>query len=80
MNQIFSLYNQFLSLFPVQWHFWISLIIFLVLIFWLLDLVKRNIVWLVLLIIFIPASIPLLKQIFAGIISFLKMLLGQAGF
>ena len=79
LAQIVSLYNQFLSFFPASFHFWISLILFLMIVFWFLDLVKRNIFWLVLLVLFLPVSIPLLKQIFMGILDFLRFLLGKAG-
>lgn len=74
LDQLISLYSQFLSLFPPELHFWVSLIIFVVLVFWLLDLVKRSLLWLVLLIILLPASIPILRQILEGILSFLRFL------
>lgn len=79
IDQITSLYNQFLSLFPPEFHFWVSLVLFLMLVFWLLSLIKKNIIWLILLIILLPVSIPLLKQIFSGILSFLRFLLGKTG-
>ena len=78
LDQLFNLYDRFLSLFPNYTHFWISLIIFVVIVFWLLQLVKKNIIWLVLLIVLLPVSIPILKSIFSGILSVLKFLLSQA--
>jgi len=74
-NQLINLYNQFLTLFPPFLHFWISLILFLVIVYWFLELVRKSLIWLLLLVIFLPASIPLLKQIFWGILAFLKVLL-----
>jgi hypothetical protein len=73
------LYDRFLSVFPPALHFWISLLLFLVIVFWVLDLVKKNLIWLILLIVLLPASIPLLRQIFLGVLQFLRFLLGQAG-
>jgi hypothetical protein len=79
LNKLFDLYSSFLSLFPPAFHFWISLILFLVIVFWLFDLVKRNIIWLLLLIILLPVSFPIVKQIFLGVLEFLKFLLGGMG-
>lgn len=77
LNQIIQLYQSFLNLFPPGLHFWISLAIFLVLVFWVLDLVKRSLVWLILLVILVPASIPLLRQIVDGLLRFLRVVVGS---
>ncbi|OGD62927.1 hypothetical protein A2160_04110 [Candidatus Beckwithbacteria bacterium RBG_13_42_9] len=75
LDQLADLYGQFLSIFPAYLHFWISLVIFIALVLWLVDLVKKHWIWILLLIIFIPASIPLLRQIGKGIIDLLGFLL-----
>lgn len=77
LNQIIQLYQSFLNLFPSGLHFWISLVIFLVLVFWVLDLVKRSLAWLILLVILVPASIPLLRQIGEGLLRFLRVVVGS---
>jgi hypothetical protein len=46
---------------------------------WVFQLVKRNIIWLVLLVVLLPASIPIIKSIFEGLIAFLRYLLGILG-
>jgi hypothetical protein len=74
-DQLISIYDQFISIFPpgIQWI--ISLILFLTLVFWFLDLVKRNLLWLILLVILLPASIPILRSIFNGLVAFLQYLI-----
>lgn len=74
-EKIIDLYEEFLAAFPVQLHFLISLAIFVVLIVWLYKLVSKNLGWLILLVVFVPASIPLLKQIGQTVLEFLKHLL-----
>jgi len=77
LEKIINFYEEFLSVFPSQLHFWISLAIFVVIIIWFLKLMQKNIIWIILLVLFIPASIPLLKQIGQGILEFLQYLLNK---
>jgi len=74
-DQIIIIYNQFISIFPTNFRWIISLVIFIVLVKWTIDLVKQNLIWLILLIILLPASIPILKSIFEGLLAFLGYLL-----
>jgi len=67
-DQIISIYNQFISIFPVNIQWIISLVIFIVVVKWTIDLVKQNIIWLILLIILLPASIPILQSVFDGLL------------
>ena len=41
----------------------------------LIDLIKRNFVWILLLIIFVPASVPIFRTIVDGIFYFLRNVL-----
>jgi len=45
-DQIISIYNQFISIFPASIQWIISLVIFIVVVKWTIDLVKQNIIWL----------------------------------
>ena len=76
MQTIFNLYDQFLSNFPDQYHSLISLIILVVFIGVLYNLVKKNLIWLLLLILLIPASIPILNNVWQGILEILRYLVG----
>jgi len=75
INQITTLYNQFLTIFPLVVQPIISFVIFVSLVMGIIRLVKQNFIWLILLIVFIPASVPILKNIFDGVLAFLQNLI-----
>jgi len=77
LDKIINFYEEFLTVFPSHLHFWISIAIFVVMVFWVFKLIKKNLIWIILLVFFIPASIPLLKQIGQGFLEFLKYLLNK---
>ncbi len=64
IKQIFILYNQFVGIFPEQYQWIVSLIIVLVVASFLWQLIKRNIIWIVLLFVFFPGVLPVLKNLF----------------
>ena len=75
MDQIFSIYNQFLSFFPEHYHGLVSLVLAGVLAYAVFKVIKRQFIYIVLLIILLPASIPILKNIWDGVLNLLKFLL-----
>lgn len=75
LEQIYSLWLDFLALFPDSIRWLVSLLIFIFFVKVIIDLVKKSFVWLLLLILFVPASIPLLKEIFSSLVSFLQLIL-----
>lgn len=78
LDQLYSLWQQFLTVFPDWMGGIISLVVFVFLIKSLIELVKKSFIWLILLIIFVPASLPLLQEIGLDIIALLQKLLPQA--
>jgi len=75
VDQLTSLYQQFISIFPLSLQWVISLIIFIAIVVGVVNLVRRNFIFLLLLILLVPASIPLLRSIVNGLIAFLQNLL-----
>jgi len=69
------LWQDFISLFPMELRGLIALLIFVGIVLMLIDLIKRNFVWILLLIIFVPASVPIFKTIVDGIFYFLRNVL-----
>jgi len=63
-ERIFALYNDFVSVFPEQYQWIISLLIILALAAWLWKLIRKNIVWLVLIVVLFPGILPIMKNIF----------------
>ena len=77
MDALFKAYDVFISNFPAQYQGLISLGLLAVIIISLYQLVRKSLLWLVLLIIFVPASIPILAKIGQAIVGFLKYVVSK---
>ncbi len=75
MGEIQNLYNQFLGIFPDFLQPFISIALALLLIYSVFQTVKQNFIWLIALIVLLPASIPILKDVFTAVVAFIKVLL-----
>jgi len=78
MQQIQGLYTQFLSLFPPVLHPLISVILVIVIVYSLVQVLRRNFIFLIILVILLPASVPLLRSVWQGIVDLIRFLLGTA--
>jgi hypothetical protein len=78
MEFLTNLYNQFLSFFPSFLHPVISIIVVIFLVYSIVQALKKNFIFLIILVVLLPASIPILKQVFDILITFIKYLLGMA--
>lgn len=63
MSQILEYYNKGLELIPVAYRVPIAIIILIVLVFSLINFLRKNLIWIVLFILLLPAAWPALKQI-----------------
>lgn len=77
MSQIYSIYNQFVSNFPPVYQGWISIILVILIFIGVYKIIKREFVWLIVLIILLPASVPILKNVWESIITFIQFLLAK---
>ena len=75
MNQTMDLWSQFIDFFPIWSQGVVALAVFIGMVLLILSLVKRNLIWIILLIIFVPASIPIFKTMVDGIFYFLRNVL-----
>ena len=73
-ERIFNIYNQFISVFPVQYQWVVSAIIFLAVAGFMWNLIKRNWLWLILLVVVFPGILPVLQNIFN---SLSRMFIGK---
>lgn len=64
MERIFDVYNQFISIFPEQYQWVVSLLLILAIASFLWNMIKRNWLWVVLLVVIFPGLLPMLKNIF----------------
>ncbi|MBU1092522.1 hypothetical protein KJ836_02550 [Patescibacteria group bacterium] len=63
-ERVFELYNSFIIIFPVQYQWVVSAIIFLAVAGFMWNLIKRNWLWLILLVVVFPGILPVLQNIF----------------
>lgn len=77
VGNLYSLYDQFLGNFPRNTHGLISIGLAILIVFGIYKVLKRQLVYLILLIILLPASIPILRNIWSQILELLKFLLSR---
>ncbi len=78
MGEIQDLYLQFLNNFPVHLRPFISLALALALVYSVFRVVKKDFLYIIVLILILPGSIPILKSIWQGVITFIKFLVNSA--
>jgi len=74
MDQIQKLYLDFLKMFPTFLQPFVSIALAALFIYSVFQTIKRNFIWLILLVIMLPASIPILKGVFQAVVTFAKFL------
>lgn len=75
MDQIFSIYNLFLNFFPQNIHGIVSLALAALIIVGIVKVIKKDFIYIVLLVILLPASVPILKNIWESMVNVIKFLL-----
>ncbi len=77
MQYLQDLYSSFLSYFPNFLHPVISIIVVIFLVYSIVQALKRNFIFLIIIVILLPASIPILKQVVDILVNVIKFLLGK---
>lgn len=77
LQNFYQIYGQFLSYFPEKVHGLVSLFLAILLVVGIYKVLKRQLVYIILLIILLPASVPILKNIWEQLLEFLKFLLSK---
>ncbi len=77
LDTIYSIYNQFLSYFPPKVHGLVSLGLAILLILGIYKVLRKQLIYLILLIILLPASVPILKNIWEQLLELLRFLLSK---
>lgn len=72
MNKILSYYEIAMNAIPETVRFYLAVVILLILVISLVQFLKKNLLWIIVFIIFAPAAWPALKQIWAGIWSLVQ--------
>ncbi len=76
-GQLDTIYANFLNHFPTVLHPIISIILFIILVVAIFQTIKKNFVWIILLIILLPASIPILESVWKSVMGILSFLLSS---
>ena len=74
-EQVYAVYYQFLSYFPAQYHGLVSLALAILLVYAVYKVIKRNFVFIILLVLLLPQAVPMLQSIWANVLEVLKFLL-----
>ncbi len=77
MDQIYGIYNQFLSYFPENLHGIVSLGLAVIIVIGIIKVLRREFVYIILLVVLLPASVPILKNIWASIYNIIQFLLDK---
>lgn len=75
MSEIQNLYLQFLANFPVGLRPLISIGLAILLVYSIFKVIKKDFIYIIVLIILLPGSIPILKSIWEGVVAFVQFLL-----
>lgn len=75
MTELFDIYQQFLNFFPESAHGFVSLGLAVLIAYAIYKIVKKNFIFIILLIVLLPASIPILSNIWQSLTNLIKFLL-----
>ncbi len=75
MDIFYQLYEQFLSYFPSFLHPVISIGLAVLFVYSVFQALKQNIIFIIILVVLLPASIPILKSVLDIIVNIVKFLL-----
>ncbi len=75
MSEIQNLYLQFLGNFPENLRPVVSVVLAVLVVYSAFKVIKKDFIFLIVLIILLPASVPILKGVWQGIVAVVKFLL-----
>jgi hypothetical protein len=67
MQRISDAYGAFIGMFPEQFQWIVSILLILAIAAFLWNLIKKNWLWLILLVVLFPGILPILKNIFTSL-------------
>lgn len=77
LQKFYDIYYQFLGYFPENLHGIISVVLAMLIVFGIYKVLRKQLVYLILLVILLPASGPILKKVWEQILDLLKFLLSK---
>lgn len=77
MDELYKIYNQFLSNFPPSIHPLVSIVLAILLIYGIIKVIQKDFVYIILLVVLLPASLPILKNIWQSLANIITFLLAK---
>jgi len=77
LQNFYGIFDQFLEFFPEKLHGLVSIVLAILLVIGIYKVIRRQLVYLILLIILLPASGPILKNVWEQILELLKFLVSR---
>ncbi|MEQ1561259.1 MAG: hypothetical protein ABL899_00890 [Nitrospira sp.] len=71
-----QLYVQFLNNFPSQYQPFVSGLFALLIIYTVYRIIRKDFIFIIVLVILVPTSIPVLKSVWVGLVAVIKYLFG----
>ena len=77
IQQFEQLYKELISVFPHFLQPFVSIALAVLLVYSVFQTIKKNFIFIIVLIILLPTSVPILKDVLDAVIQFVKFLLGH---
>lgn len=77
LSSVYQIYEQFLSYFPENLHWLVSLILAGLIVVGIYKILRKQFIYIILLVILLPASVPILKNIWEQLLELIKYLLSR---
>ncbi len=75
MSQIQQLYLDFLKNFPAGLQPLISIALAVLIVYSIFKIIKKDFIWIIVVVVLLPGSVPILKSVWSGIVAVIKFLL-----
>ena len=77
MSQLETIYLQFLNNFPLSLRPVVSIILAVLIVYSIFKIIKHDFIFLIVLIILLPASIPIFENVWQSILALIQFLLNN---
>ncbi len=77
MDSIFQIYTQFLGYFPINLHPLVSFLLAILLVYGIVKVLQKEFVYIIVLVVLLPASLPILKNIWESVVNIINFLLSR---
>ncbi len=77
LQSVYDIYSQFLGYFPPKLHGIVSIVLAVLIVVGIYKVLRKQLAYLILLIVLLPASGPILKEVWEQILQLLQFLVSK---